>query len=165
MIVKRILCPIDFSDACSYALATATRWCEVTGAELVLAHIYDFGNDRPHSIDFEEGDVESHGDPNLSQLVKKLDAVAVDPKINVHKVMHGGPAGEAICWLAQHYECGMIVIGTHGLTGLFDLMFGSVAEHVIKHARVPVLVVRKPRANEPPLREPIQPPPRGSRLI
>ena len=70
------------------------------------------------------------------------------------RVLHAGPPAEVICWLAQERKCDLIVMGTHGRSGLKHLLLGSVAELVLRNARCPVLTVRDRPANDPQLAEP-----------
>jgi nucleotide-binding universal stress UspA family protein len=54
-----------------------------------------------------------------------------------------GPARSTILEVAGEIEADLIVMGTHGHTGLTHVLFGSVAEHVVRHSRIPVLTVRQ----------------------
>lgn len=61
-----------------------------------------------------------------------------------HKVwsfIEEGKANEVILKVAGEWEADLIVLGTHGRTGLSHLLMGSVAEHVVRHAKTPVLIV------------------------
>ena len=87
------------------------------------------------------------------------------PDDRVTRVLHAGPAGEVICWMAEHRKCDVIVIGTHGRTGLTHLLLGSVTEYVMRHARCPVVTVRDRPADEQPLPEPLVLPPKAPRFL
>lgn len=141
---KRILCPIDFSDTSISALRYAESVAREMNAELVVAHAFS----RPASWDH-EGQLE----PSDASLRDKLNAITCE--VPFSNVMHAGPPGEVICWLAQQRGCDLIVMGTHGRTGVKHLLLGSTAEYVLQHARCPVLTVRQRSADEPELREPI----------
>lgn len=144
--LQRILCPVDFSETSERALAYADRLAQGLGAELIVAHAFDIpqekgllGQDRPAD----------------QQLRGQLDALRVStPAARVTRVLHAGPPAEVICWLAQQHGCDLIVMGTHGRTGLVHLLLGSVAEQVLRQARCPVLSIRHRPADEPPLPEP-----------
>ena len=144
-LIRRILCPIDFSHASGRAFAYTERLAQETKAELVLLHAFDV----PETLNMVGQ--EHPTDPTLRE---KLDAVPVVPSISVERVLHAGPPGEVICWMAQQRNCDLIVIGTHGRSALAHMFLGSVAEYVMRHARTPVLTVRDRPANEPPLAEP-----------
>ena len=100
-------------------------------------------------------------DPSLRPKLEGIKSSYANQKVEY--VLHAGPPGEVICWIGQSRNCDLIVMGTHGRTGLMHLFLGSVAEYVMQHARCPVLTVRNRPANEPPLKEPLVlpvPPPR-----
>ena len=155
--VCRILCPVDFSHNSEKAFHYAQRLADSPNAELLLLHAFDV----PESYDSR-----SQWTPADRELETKLrDIKPTEPNVKVDYVLHAGPPGEVICWLAQQRECDLIVIGTHGRTGLRHLVFGSVAEHVLRHARCPVLVIRDWPENEPKLKEPMVLPPPAPRLM
>ena len=145
--IRKILCPTDFSTSAANAAKYAEGLAREADAELFLFHAFDTpatwtlsGQEHPR-------------DPSL-QL--QLDAVLADsPHAHkIHRLQHAGPPGEVTCWMAQEQHCDLIVMGTHGRGGLKHLLFGSVAEHVLRHARCPVLTVRDRDPDEPPLERP-----------
>lgn len=146
-LIQRILCPVDFSETSSAAFHYADRLAHGTGAELVLLHAFEV----PESLD--PRSQERPADPRLKEQLEKFRPSSAGVKVTY--VLHAGLPGEVICWLAQERKCDLIVMGTHGRTGLKHLLFGSVAEYVLKHARSPVLTIRLRPANESPLREPM----------
>jgi nucleotide-binding universal stress UspA family protein len=154
---QRILCPVDFSDTSEKALQLAERLAAASGAEVVVLHAFEL----PASYDY-PGQTRPV-DPALRERLEKLRPVSHEVKF--HHVLHAGPAGDVISWLAEDQQCDLIVMGTHGRSGLKHLLLGSVAEHVLRHARCPVLVVRNRPANEPKLSEPIVLPPAPPRLM
>jgi universal stress protein A len=154
---RRILCPIDFSETSEHAFRYADRLAQASGAELLLLHAFD----RPQSYDLFG---QTH--PADPALRAQLEAVkSASSNVRVTHAVHAGPPGEVICWFGESQNCDLIVIGTHGRTGLKHLLLGSVAEHVVRHARSPVLVVRLRAADEPPLAEPIVAPLPAPRLM
>jgi universal stress protein A len=155
--IQRILCPVDFSEASAAALAYAEKLTRSTGAELVLVHAFDI----PASLTY--ADVQNPADPAVRAQLEDLPLTS--SAVKTVRVLHAGPPGEVICWLAQHRECDLIVMGTHGRTGLKHLLLGSVAEYVMRHARCPVVTFRERPADEPPLTEPLVLPPRAPRFM
>ena len=141
---QRILCPIDFSEASQQALRYAEELASKSNAELVIAHAFS----RPATWD-----AKGQTEPSDHSLRDRIHAVSCN--VPFTHVMHAGPPGPVICWLAQENECDLIVMGTHGRTGLKHLLLGSTAEYVLQHARCPVLTVRQRPNNEPRLTEPI----------
>jgi universal stress protein A len=141
---RRILCPIDFSETSADALRHADDLAKEMSAELVVAHAFK----RPATWD-----IGGQTEPASEAVRAQIEAVTCDTPFT--RVLHAGPPGPVICWLAQENECDLIVMGTHGHTGLKHLLFGSTAEYVLQHARCPVLSVRQRASNEPRLEEPI----------
>lgn len=141
----RILCPIDFSETCVKAMTQAEQFAEKFGAELILLHAFD----KPETYDRR-----GQAHPADRQLEPRLREVQ-SSRVKVTHALHAGPPGEVICWFAEAYQCDLIVMGTHGRTGLKHFFLGSVAEHVVRHARCPVLVLRGGKLGKEPLEEPI----------
>lgn len=145
-LIQRVLCPVDFSETSHKAFEFAQRLAQASGAELLLLHVFDVpatlglvGQEHP-------------SDPTLAE---RLDAVRPSlAGLKVDRVLHAGPPADVICWMAQHRGCDMIVMGTHGRGGVAHLLMGSVAEHVMRSARCPVVTVRNRPPDEPPLPEP-----------
>jgi len=127
-----------------HAFRYAEELAIATQAQLVIAHAFD----RPATLDLP--DQTDPADPTLKQQLHGIQST-----LPLERLLHAGPAGKVICWLAQEQQCDMIVVGTHGRTGLRHVLFGSVAEYVLQHARCPVLTIRQRPANEPKLEEPL----------
>lgn len=145
-LIQRILCPIDFSETSMRAVAYAERLAQATGAGLVLVHAFD----RPEAFT-----MAGQSRPADPELRSQLEAVRPATQgLSVERVLHAGEAGRVICWAAQQRNCDLIVMGTHGRTGLLHLLLGSTAEYVLRHARCPVLTVRDRPETEQPLEEP-----------
>ena len=144
--MQRILCPVDFSESSTIALNYAAKFGAGVGAELILLHAFD----RPATLD-----MEGQSNPADTTLHEQLENVRPDTEnVQVTRVLHAGSTGEVICWLAEDRACDLIIMGTHGHTGLKHLLLGSTAEYVLRHARCPVLTIRLRPENEPPLKEP-----------
>lgn len=139
----RILCPVDLSENSLDALLYAEELTARLGGKLLVAHAFKC----PSSWDM-QGQVEPSAE--VSERLESLEC-----SVPFESVVHAGPPGPVICWLAQEQECDLIVMGTHGHTGLKHLLMGSTAEYVLQHARCPVMVVRDRKSNEPRLAEPI----------
>ena len=143
---QRVLCPVDFSETSTKALLFAERLVRETGAELVLLHAFDV----PASYD-----AAGQYEPARQEIKRQFDELTpLHPEIKLDRILHAGPAGEVICWLAQDQHCDLIVMGTHGRTGLRHLLLGSVAEYVLRHSHCPVTTVRNAPALETPFAEP-----------
>lgn len=147
-IIQHILCPTDFSSTADKAVKYAEQLAIEAGAELTLMHSFEIP---------ETWSLAGQTHPRDPKLVEQLNAVlAGSPHAaKIHRLQHAGFSGEVICWMAQDRGCDLIVMGTHGRTGLRHLLFGSVAEYVLRHARCPVVTIRDRDPKEPPLEQPI----------
>lgn len=155
--IRRILCPVDFSSISTQALDYAERLVAATGAELVLLHAFEI----PASHEY--ADLQNPADPAIR---RQFDELPVSPRnAGAIRMLHAGTPGEVICWLAENLACDLVVMGTHGRTGLKHLLLGSVAEYVVRHARCPVLTVADKPTDEPPLAEPLALPPKAPRFM
>ena len=121
-----------------------------TKAELVVAHAFH------HPGSWTQAG-QQQAPPSLREQLNDLTI-----GMGCERVMHAGPPGPVICWLAQEHGCDLIIMGTHGRSGLGHMLFGSTAEHVLRNARCPVLTVRANYAKQPRLEEPIVMPMPGS---
>ena len=127
--VKKILYPTDFSSYSNQAYFHALNLAETYGASLTVAYVHSSAK---------AGD-KAHWLGQLEQVRP------VNPKIAVsHVLLEGDPASEIIRY-AGDASIDVIVIGTHGRTGLDRQPMGSVAEKVMRDAPCSVLVVKLPR--------------------
>jgi universal stress protein A len=142
--VRRILVPIDFSECSRAALDRAVELSRVLGAELVLLHVVD-------SSGLFVGGIESYVDVAAiarqmqEDARKELAAIAATAAANGRpgtriEVYEGRPA-QAIVDCAKEQGVDLIVMGTHGRSGLSRVFLGSVAERVVRTAPCDVLVV------------------------
>jgi nucleotide-binding universal stress UspA family protein len=77
----------------------------------------------------------------LARTAAALGGTRVDKRIEV------GDVASTVCRVAEDLEADVVVVGSHGRTGLGRLLLGSVSEHIVRHAPCPVLVVREPDAS------------------
>jgi nucleotide-binding universal stress UspA family protein len=146
---KRILVTTDFSEAGDHAIAHAFRIAADHGAEVILLHVIEtlvapnplYAHYYPADLVSPEmrERLESEARQALLERVPKDEQLAGVPFRTA--LTHGLPAEEIIRG-AQDGQVDLIVISTHGRTGLKHLFMGSTAERVIRHAHCPVLVVR-----------------------
>src|SRR4029453_7308089 len=146
--IQNIVVPIDFSKMSIQANKTASRLARRFAALVHLAHVrqFDYAGDfvapappfvplsfMPYEQDVERG------------VAKKLNALAREDGVssaNCH-VLSGAPPFDEICRLAQQIPADLIVMPTHGRTGLTHVFLGSTAERVVQHSPCPVFVVRE----------------------
>ncbi len=140
MKADKIIYPTDFSHCGTAALRLATSLARDTGAKLLIVHVEESplaygGGEMYYGIP----------EPASEDLQKMLDRVVpTDPAVAYeHRLLAGEPA-TAIAELAAEENADMIVMGTHGRTGLTRLLMGSVAEAVVRRAPCPVLTFKHP---------------------
>jgi nucleotide-binding universal stress UspA family protein len=144
MDIRRILVPFDFSEhsekAFTWALAMAERW----RARLLLLHVvpqpsYPSMVMGTFNVAEFEASLRADAEARAKEFVGKSQrrTVQVDTQ-----VVTGEPFGD-ICRIAEQEQVDLIIMGSHGRTGLGHVLLGSVAERVVRHAPCPVLVVGK----------------------
>ena len=140
MIAKRILCPIDFSAHSDAALAYASTLAHQAGGKLLLVYVDD--SQVPYDAGFAgyvpPPDETEQLEKQLSQTRPTIQSVECE-----HHLLFGHPA-DAIVEFAKAHQIDLIVMGTHGRTGVARLLMGSVAESVVRRAECPVLTLRQP---------------------
>jgi len=138
--VHAILHPTDFSEYSAHALRMACALARDYGARLVLLHVA-----APPTIGYAEGvippDTEYYTEGLRDQLARlDVPAVGIQPE---RRLAEGDPVSE-ILRVAREINADLIVMGTHGRTGLSRLLMGSVAELVVRRSSCPVLTVKTP---------------------
>lgn len=136
--IKNILHPTDFSRASEEAFRFAVSLARDYGAKLTVLHVAE-----PPVIAYGEGPVPFNPVEYKEALRQRLHQLqAHDPEVKVEwDLIEGHPATE-ILRTAEEVPCQLIVLGTHGRTGLSRLLLGSVAEQVLRNARCLVLTVK-----------------------
>lgn len=143
--IRIVLHPTDFSDCSRYAFQVACSLARDYGARLVLLYVAEppttFAGDGvmmlPSTFDLQP----------FRDLLKQLKPE--DAQIPVERRLLQGVAAREILGVAKEMKCDLIVMGTHGRTGLGRLLMGSVAEHVVRNASCPVLTVKMPLRRPP----------------
>ncbi len=146
---KRILVTTDFSEAGDHAIGHAFRMAADHAAEVLLLHVLEavvapnplYAHYYPTELLSPEIRARAEADARqaLSERVPKSGSLTEVAYRIV--VVHGLPA-EEIIHTAQTHQADLVVISTHGRTGLKRFFLGSTAERVIRHVQCPVLVVR-----------------------
>lgn len=135
--IRAILHPTDFSDASRGAFQLACSLAHDYGARLVLLTVYPSPVTGDEALDWDRADGIAH---DLAGQLRSLRPS--DPTIDVAYRVACGPIAEEILRLAGEEPCDLIVMGTHGRSGVGRLLMGSVAEAVSRRARCPVATVR-----------------------
>jgi nucleotide-binding universal stress UspA family protein len=147
-LVRRILVPTDFSTSGAPALDWAETLASGYRARLVLLHVLeDFTPMEPYEVAFSNlidevlPQLETHAREALERTAASLAGKGLEAETHVE---HGRPADGILDFAAGH-DVGLIVMASHGRTGLERLLLGSVAARVMRSAPCPVLIV-KPRS-------------------
>lgn len=143
--ISSILVPTDFSDACEGAVAHAATLARSLGVPIHLIHILEEPYVTSGPYEFLLPDTPERRERLYHQAHAKLAEIRVplgQMGIRTTIEVRTGKAVEGITNAATDYGADLIVMGTHGRTGLQHLLLGSVAERVIRTARCGVLTVR-----------------------
>jgi nucleotide-binding universal stress UspA family protein len=153
MAFHTILCPVDFSPGSQQAMRTAVRIAREREAELVLAHSWylppmTFAGEAtyPAEVVQQLGDEAQRGLETAVGEAAKLGARRITSRL-----LSGLPSQQIVELARREPEIDLIVIGTHGRSGLARVLLGSVGELVVRHAPCPVLTVR-PETEAAPFR-------------
>jgi nucleotide-binding universal stress UspA family protein len=143
--LRKILVATDFSEPADAALAYGRALARTFGATLYLLHVVDdmylrLGGDAYAAVlpDLQE-DVEREARERLARL-------AADDELSsltVEMVITSGATAQAIVDYAEKEDVQLIVVGTHGRSGVAHFFMGSVAERIVRTAHCPVLTVRR----------------------
>ncbi len=144
MKVKKILAPVDFSDVSKQALDAASGLAEQLGAKMVVVHavepVYFAGTMFGPEINV----------PQLVEEQRRAAAAAIEDilarlknkGIGAIGLVETGVPHDVILRVADEKKCDLIVVGTHGRSGVSHFLLGSVAEKVVRAAKCPVMTLR-----------------------
>lgn len=145
---KKILCPTDFSDPSLCGLKMGNEMAERFGSEIIVVNVH---KPIPHlpapriqasEVTFDVTEYEKHviedARDNLAQVSDAIFNDGITPRLVVRI---GKPADEILA-LAEEEKVDAIFIATHGRTGIANVIFGSVAQRVVRRAACPVLTIR-----------------------
>jgi nucleotide-binding universal stress UspA family protein len=139
--IRTILHPTDFSEQSQHAFAAACSLARDHGSRLVVLYVR-----APSAVAYGElGPIVTDPVWTPADVKAALSVLHLpDPGVEVeYRVAEGGPAAEIIR-LARGLGANLIVMGTHGRTGLGRLLMGSVAEDVLRRAPCPVMALKAP---------------------
>lgn len=149
MSIKRVLVPVDFSRDSLAALDYAVEFTKPLEAEIVLLHVIEpvyyatpadlYATSPNLALLLEEQ--RRAAQTQLQKLVQKIASASRKARA----LLKSGPPAQVIAETAQKPKADLIIMATHGRTGLAHVLLGSVTERVLRIAPCPVLVVRKLR--------------------
>lgn len=142
--LKKILVPQDFSEYSLHALKYAVTFAELFNSELIVLHIvepivypadFSFGQ---VSIPAMEEEIRKHSEEQLDELVEK----EIPRNVKSTAIIRVGKPFIEIVEIAKSENVDLIVISSHGRTGMDHVLFGSTADKVVRKAPCPVLTIR-----------------------
>jgi nucleotide-binding universal stress UspA family protein len=140
---KKILCPIDFSEPSYEALKAANELAEHFQATLYLMHVIQpipalQSPMKEFNVAVYQSELEKAAQQSLDTTIGEKTSKSV----RLHPIIAHGDAANEVLNAVKKEKIDLLVIATHGRTGLTHLVFGSVAEKVVRHAPCPVLTIR-----------------------
>ena len=152
MQIRSILLPTDFSDCANYALSYTASLARMFGARIVCVHVIEpivptvgySGMTEPLPI----ADISEQLEDSAERELPKLGECEECDGLDIEEVIVHGEAAAEIVRVAKEHGVDLIVVSSHGRTGLGRILFGSTAEAVVRHASCPVLVVKPPSEAE-----------------
>jgi universal stress protein A len=148
---KRILVPIDFSENSKKTVSYAMKFASRYNATVQFLHVFEIPayavtpyERRQQTCDQIKSQVdaaEQEARENLTAFENQL----LNQGVKVEAYLRVGYPFDEIVLMANHFDVDLIIIGSHGRTGITRLLVGSTAERVVEHAPCPVLVVKERR--------------------
>jgi nucleotide-binding universal stress UspA family protein len=144
--INKILVPIDFSDYSKSALRYAVNFAKLFKADIFLIYVIEPVIYPP---DFSMGQiaipaVTTEFDERAKEELKKLAKNEIPPELKVTTIIKTGKPFVEIIETAAESDVDLIIIATHGHSGVEHILFGSTAEKVVRKAPCPVLTLREP---------------------
>jgi len=144
--IKKVLVPIDFSDYSKSSLKYAVNFAKHFNASLILVYVIE---PIVYPPDFSMGQIAipSPGlemDKRANEELNKLAEKEIPSDVQVKKIIKTGKPFVEIIETAADEDVDLIIIATHGHSGVEHILFGSTAEKVVRKAPCPVLTLREP---------------------
>lgn len=141
--MKNILVPIDLSDATQHVVEMASSVARPLGGKLWLVHV---AAPDPDFVGFEAGPkyVREHRADVLRREHVELQAMAKeleDKGLVAEALLVQGPTSETILNECERLSADLIIMGSQGHSGLVKALLGSVSEQVLRHSRIPVMII------------------------
>jgi len=152
--IREILVPIDFSEPSKKALKYAVAFATQFGAQLILLHVIE-----PTAQGFPYPALALENDQVKATMKRRLEGLGkyetTNPRLIQKAAVTHGRAFQEVVRAARGLQVDLIIMATHGYTGIKHVLLGSTTERVVRYAPCPVLVVRE---KEESLKVPIQTP-------
>ena len=146
--MKKILVPTDFSKESEYALKVAAKLAKTYGSEIHLVHLLDL---PIQEVDPLSSPSELPAAMFFMELAnKKLESLMTRDYLNglkLHVTIKPGNPLNGIMSVCKKNKISIVIMGSHGSTGIREVFIGSIAEKVVRHSEIPVMVVKKDHSN------------------
>jgi nucleotide-binding universal stress UspA family protein len=140
---RLILCPTDLSHNSAAPLGVARDLARQYGAALLVLHVADTLG--PENVGYVEAETRLEPEAHVKELWQALGRVAPpEPGLQVRPLLREGDEAQVVEQVVREQHCDLVVLGSHGRTGLDHLLMGSIAEKIIRRCPCPVLVVKYP---------------------
>ncbi|HTK82491.1 MAG TPA: universal stress protein [Bacteroidota bacterium] len=142
--INKILIPTDFSELSLVAVEYVRTHAISTDAKIILFHaIPDMFMFPPYSnVDFNSDTMLSESEEKAKRELHHIASDRFRNNHNILAIVRRGEPWQEIIKIAQDEAVDLIIMGTHGRTGFAHVLMGSVAERVVRHANVPVLILK-----------------------
>lgn len=152
MQIRSILLPTDFSECGNYALSYAASLARKFDASIICVHVIEpmvptvgySGVTEPLPL----ADITDQLEDSAERELPKISECEACEGLDIEEVIVHGEAATEIARVAEERNVDLIIISSHGRTGLGRILFGSTAEAVVRHSSCPVLVVKPPKEIE-----------------
>jgi len=138
----RVVAPTDLSERASMAIAAVSELRQTLDAEVTLLHVYDDDLPVPATGEFKL----AGRDQVIADLTKDLErtrqALFGDAEDVAVELLVGPHPADAVCKWLEDNDADLVVVSSHGRTGLAHMLMGSVAEAIIRYAPCPALAIR-----------------------
>ncbi len=152
MQIRSILLPTDFSECARKAVPYAADLARLTGARVVCLHVIEpvvpAVGWTPLAEPLPVGDISEQLEDSAAKELPRFAGCEEFEGLEVEDSIVRGDAAAEIVRAARERGSDLIVISSHGRTGLGRILFGSTAESVVRHAPCPVLVVKPPSGSD-----------------
>ena len=152
MEIRSILLPTDFSDCAGHALPAAASLARLMNARIICLHVIEpivpTVGFTPIAEPLPVADISERLEDSATRELPRIAEREECAGLDVEDLIAHGEAASEIVRVAKERGVDLIVISSHGRTGLGRILFGSTAESVVRHAPCPVLVVKPPSASE-----------------
>jgi universal stress protein A len=141
---SKIVCPIDFSENCEQSGRRAAWFARIGGGEVHLVHVIGNPADpvyMPEDVSYWA--LVKHAEQRALALLREMAQRCLPPDCPRQLAVLQGDPYQQLIQMVKSVGADLIVMSTHGRTGLAHLVLGSVAEKIVRHAPCPVFILRR----------------------